>query len=209
MKNRPKTHLSVVLLALVIVTVAVAYFVGGRTGPQRVAESGQAATATHTPSYPSLVSPIYYNYDAMDRSLSLFPTEAFSPTNGAARLLTYAALDQWRGGSSPGTESHSPAWLVGIVADGLTVGDVMAWYTQQLPGGHPNPGQPVEGAFYVWDANSGDNMGQGVLNAASPRSFASLSALQGMSLTIEVATLPPPLPTAPPITPGAPTESPP
>ena len=77
-----------------------------------------------------------------------------------ARLVSYS--NYLRLFSRSDSESQGPVWIVGILSDGLTVGDITG-----DPKGHPHYSQskdPVSGSYLLWDANSGELIGSGVLD---------------------------------------------
>ncbi len=169
---------------------------------------------TETPEFPN---PILTAQEAISRSLALFPSSA-NPHGEVARLLTFNDLDQWRRGSSPGTAPQSPAWLVGILGDNLTMFGLTlprmgyaGLSDPQLPPDiateAPASDWPVEGAFYAWDANSGILVGEGVLSdpalvLGSYQSYASLVALPSNPLPISSATPYPTMTAFPTLLPG-------
>ncbi len=180
-----------------------------RGGPTPTIEGFLLLTPSPTPPYPD---PIYTEQQAIDRSLDRFP-EGYPPYGEVAILMPYSQLDAWRGGSSPKTQPDSPAWLVGILADGMTMFDVLLPWLGYAGLGDPNLPSSVpasaadsdwviEGLFYAWDANGGSLIGLGVLTnpsspmyTASSRSYESLLALPSHNMPIEPATpIPSPTP---------------
>lgn len=167
--------------------------------------SAQSAIATPEITFYTGITPLYADDEVISRTLKLFP-EGKNPHGAVARLLPYETVDDWRDASGPDVQPDSPAWLVGILGDNLTVEDIMSDYE---PGqaGVSGGDVAIEGAFYVWDANSGFLTGVGVLHPSGSRTYATLASLFSVPMTIEAATELPPYPTDTPPTPGAPTET--
>lgn len=141
---------------------------------------------------------IFSAQDAIERSLAHLPDGA-APTDVTARLTAFAEVDQWRQTSSPGIEGHAPAWLVGIRAAGMLKYDVLGpFISLDAQAGDEQPtdlnlglsalNTPVDGAFYVWDANGGYVVGAGVLVDGTALTFDSLSAVPDSPLPIVQAT---------------------
>lgn len=196
-------------LSALLAGLVVAQATRSNTQPQPGIVALQAETPTPTleppPEETSAViqdlEPIETEAEAIARSMNLFPTGHY-PHDAVARLNTYSVIDAWRHTTSPDTEQTSPAWLVGILGDTLTIRDLLS--DGSLNGGTPVwPADPVDGAFYVWDANGGWLAGQGILS--STLTYASLVAVPSLSLTITKATDLAPYPTLDPTsaTPGS------
>lgn len=178
-------------LFIAVLVCAGLYLVGlaAHRGPEAPPLSAQIPP----PEIVDYIWPLYDETQAISESLRIFPVDR-NPHDEVARLLMYSEIDEWRGISSVGMSPNSPAWLVGIRGDNLTVGDVMAGHSPGLDT-IPNADVAVDGAFYVWDANSGELAGVGVLHNQSDRNYASLASLQHQSLPVMAATALPPYPT--------------
>jgi len=149
------------------------------------------------PTYAEVVisgpEPIETSDEAIERSLAKFPASV-TPLDVVAKLCRFGAIDAWREASSE-TSPDSPAWLVGMRGEGLTAASVMfeGW---ENDGVNPFPTTPVDGAFYIWDANGGWQAGHGVLSGE--RTYESLLHVPTASIPITKATDSPPYPTSPP-----------
>jgi len=149
-----------------------------------------------TPHYEAF--PIFTAQEAISTALALYPTHR-SYYSETATLTTYEYVDAWRMTSSPGTQPHAPVWLVAIRSDGLHKYDVllldvlgyMGRDDPDLPQDLWNDtadDRPVEGAFYVLDANSGDVVGYGVLEAGTALEYQSAAAIPSVANPIASAT---------------------
>ena len=78
----------------------------------------------------------------------------------------------------------SPIWVVGILGEGLTLGDTLA-FPGEMAVDDP---EPVDGAFFLWDANSGAMVSSGALSTGSRFQYLDLIQLNDEALTILHAT---------------------
>lgn len=190
-----KRRYASVLIGILAVAL-IAGFWRGRSGPATEATQVTTGQETETPIPESPTSepaygPIYTSQEAIQRSTDLFPT-AFNPHGHFTALTTLQEIDSWRGTSSPDTEPHAPAWIVAILGDNLTVGDIP--FIKNF--GTPIHGeQTVQGMFFVWDANSGYNLGQGVLDGKGAFDYSVVTQIQTQHLSVVPATSLPPYPT--------------
>lgn len=158
-----------------------------------VIESAQGPTKTPDVTPTGFVHPIWTAQHAITRSLEAFP-DGFTPAGTHAVLITRSTLDiVWLGDSSVQGDPTAAIWLVGVQANGITANDVLGYSDREPFGtGTPLPQIPAEGAFYAWDAGSGDIVVEGALVAGSQYSYLNLIAVQGETPSIITAT--PPLP---------------
>jgi len=199
MKSRIRQSRDVVLVGLLIVAlVGILIVLHGPTGLSRTPTS-QGATETPTQESPD---PIYDAQDAINRSLARFPS-GHSPHAEEARLISLYDMEVWLAGVEPpqatpamgdfewdGTDPDDPVWLVGILGDGLTDGDIV-----RPPLGLEVEGaRPAPGGFYVWDANSGSLLVEGAFLEAGMQTYDTFVALASQPLQIVPAT---PVPTLP------------
>jgi hypothetical protein len=154
-----------------------------------------------SPTYFYLVHPIRTPEEALARSEASLPAGTKVVT-ATARLLDMATVDAWRGGSSYGMAASAPVWLVGMRTTGLTMGHFLRPNLTPSPLHSPLYHAEVEGVFYVWDANSGFNVGEGTLGGEWGREYSDIVAFVSQRLVITTATAQY-LPTPPFITPLA------
>jgi hypothetical protein len=136
---------------------------------------------------------------AIEASLEMFPGQAREPI---ARLVSARTLLQWTDYSalSPPEKTQvaadlpenerlpdpdKPVWLVAILGTDLTVGEILG---STAPGGDEDYPAPAEGAYYAWDANSGDLKEVGALPLGSAWTYASIAALSHEDIPIVRAT---------------------
>ncbi len=171
-----------------------------------VMRSGDTPAPAVTQDHTRFSEPIYNEDSALTTALSEFTYFDAEPTGSVVRLINYEVLRSWSEAQLAGAAPDAPVWLVGISADGMTGSDfdslVAAELGHESLDGSPVDGNgssiasgPIEGVYFVYDANSGQSMGGGVLDMASSRSFASIVALTSVIATIVPATEPPPYPT--------------
>lgn len=185
----------------VLVAVLIAGFWWGQTGgphlPPALGRPGQQQPETPTPPQPTqdpaeVYAPIFTDQDALARTLAELPQGIVAHTT-LTRLVTEDRFWEWNGGlpaSSAGSLLSDPVWIVGVISDGLKVSDVMFVFNG------PQASDPVEGAFYAWQANTGFLLAQGALAAQVPHSRAALAALPNQNLVIQLpAFVPTPEPT--------------
>lgn len=192
---RVSTSLSAVVVALAVLAVLTVTMPARGGSLLQVPDTATPAlteTETPPPETPATIQdldPIESAAEAIARSMELFPT-GHNARDAIARLSTYGVIDAWRHTRSPDTESHAPAWLVGILGDNLTINDIL--FDPSYNNGTPAwPAGNVEGGFYVWDANGGWRAGRGVLSATG-LSYSSLASLASIETTITKATELPP-----------------
>lgn len=147
---------------------------------------------------------------AVAKSIALDKALARRATNVVSRLVQYDTYRQWSsrqgGGQFYDPIPYGPVWIVAFEAPGLTLEAFNETIDSQL--GHDAgtalwPGTPsaadrpvpVEGAYYVWDASSGEGLGTGALLANTGPTFASIQALSDIVVTIVPASAVPPYPT--------------
>lgn len=183
-------HAGVLLMALAGVGVGVGYFVA-RSPVWRMTsvasqsvQQQQAETATPAPtehSIPALaIEPILDESEAVERALEVFP-EGHNTSATIVRLVTLDTVNQITGTSGSDFAPHVPVWVVGILGDNLTMGDVIG-----VPGVEPASQVPPIGIYYVFDANSG---GVVIVGAITDQSgFEMLVNLQTQVLPIASAT---------------------
>jgi hypothetical protein len=147
-------------------------------------------------SYPD---PIYNELDVITRSLALFPTD-HNNNSEIARLITRYDFDAWYEETTSfptaaptefdwsDVSPDAPVWLVAILGDDLTTADVV-----QMPAGQTAADTSgTTGAYYAWDANTGEVLGIGALEDSGPQSYDSISNLLSVAtLTVAPATEPP------------------
>jgi hypothetical protein len=182
---------------LVLLTLALMALMVIATSPHKRPTTAQIPTATGTSS--GEYAPIEDEDEAIELSLSLFPPIG-DPANPIARLVSLATYEDWvtlTGLSAPlqtqaasetqewGNENpDSPVWFVAIQGTGLTVRDVI-----QPPGGiELADDRVVDGAYYVWEANTGMLLAVGALVTGGDQSYTSIAVLPTESLTITQAT---------------------
>ena len=122
--------------------------------------------------------PLYTPSDAIARSLQDFPP-GHEPHSEVARLVSVATLEDWSGGGRSGWPPTTAAWLVAVLGESLTAQDVEPLFGRA---------DPVEGAYYAWDANSGVQVAGGLLGGRYPATYVSIVALRSESLAIHPAT---------------------
>jgi hypothetical protein len=101
-------------------------------------------------------------------------------TSALAISTTHAAADLWRGLSSK-ESPEAPVWIVGFDSPGLTLDALLDLPTS-------GTAEAISGAFYLWDADSGANMGIGALSATGNWSLAALMTLPDATVTVFYAT---------------------
>jgi hypothetical protein len=158
------------------------------------ATASAAATAAATAAVPAssnqwLPDPILDASAAISRSLNALP-DGYAVTQEAARLITWATYAEW--GQSVGDTkltASTPVWLVGFRGNGMVVGEIIA---AQL-GITVNDTRAAVGAFYCWDATSGNLVEWGGL--LTDQEYETLSELTSQTLRIAPATAYPAQPT--------------
>jgi hypothetical protein len=153
--------------------------------------------------------PIEHEEEAITLSEQRFPAHS-NPRSPIARLVSRETLERWLFytalSASEATAAEmtpewgdvdpdSPVWLVAILGTGLTVKDVIA----PPEGLDVSDSRAVDGAFYTWDANSGELMDEGGLVTGELHNYASIAALPTENISISEATQ---RPTWPPSTMG-------
>ena len=136
--------------------------------------------------YVSDPEPIINAELAIEKSLAKLPAD-ISPSETVARLITGEKFSA-RFGIYSGLK-RGPVWVVAILAPDLVAGQVMGDPLDD-PILYPGSNDPVPGALYGWDANSGRNF----LTSANvdEAQFAEISQLVSQNLLIELATPLPP-----------------
>jgi len=114
--------------------------------------SGQPPTDVPSSELDPYAQPIYDADEAVARTLAALPMD-ITVTQVAARLVSSSTLQaEWTEDDVTSWIDDAPLWLVGVVADGLEVGEV----TQVIPGMQlVEDSDVVPGAYMVWNANSG------------------------------------------------------
>lgn len=198
---RPSTRGAILAVALLLLVAALGWLTG-RPSPSRLSPLPQQG--------PTETAPTYY-HDPIETEGEAYLVAGRYVPNGVvfdeefARLVTMQIADDWRGvdGFYTHENPQTPVWIVALLGDGLTVADILPDWE-----GFNASVEPVEGAFYMFDANSAARIGWGALESDSPQNETTLRALQNMALPIVPATEAPPLPSSPPTVPGSPTVTP-
>jgi hypothetical protein len=182
------------MLVVVMCIVVVSGYVINQTSWQTLITAQGMATATPTV-FPGPAQPIYSAPTALARSMSMFPA-GFDVDESVVRSLTSIHASAWLQGPmvgvlateraaliAEGTQESSfgndrPNWLVGLKGEGLTVDDVIP-----MPGG-VGDSSPVEGAFYLWDANSGSIISVGALDQMTWTNFDTLYSMSSDEFVI-------------------------
>ena len=133
--------------------------------------------------------PIYDADDALARSLEHL-SKGLVPVQVVVRQLRLEAADIWIGSRTNDFSSSEPVWLVGIVAEGLEVGDVLRG--AGLPS---SDDREAVGAFFLWDAAGGHTIAEGALLDSAD--LATMARLADERLPI-TATTPEAIPTLDP-----------
>ncbi len=188
------------LVGAILLAGMVGYILGSptdRVGGVRSAQEPDPPTSTpadartSTPGvYPN---PIYTAEDAIARSLARFPP-GHSPHSEIARLVSNYTLEVWlrrypgqptpakEEGNWGDTNPDGPVWFVGILGEGLTDAEILSVPFDL------GPGISAPGAYYGWDATTGDLVVEGAFLDSGSQSYADLAALADEPLPIEPAT---------------------
>lgn len=197
-------YLAVLGLAAAIVLLALAFGQGWSLAPLGGRSLFEEATATEPP-YPTYAAaPVFSATDAISRSIASLPP-GFAHSAVVTRLISDGTLTSWRrGAASPFVPDESPVWLVGLAVGNMTVGQAMP--REYGPGAipaYPAPDDPlaytaqtltalsvmpVQGMYFAWNANSGDQLGMGVLGPPWPQTLESIAALPEEVIPITAAT---------------------
>jgi hypothetical protein len=189
--SRDGSNLLRVATLLVVSTAALLTGVGAaRYSGLTTAQSNPTPTATDEPVAtftPDFVDVMDSETDAITRSLNRFPDGA-NPHGAIARLVPLATLRTWSGIVEFDFADHVPVWITAVLGDNMQFKHVV-----RLPGVQSEDSRAIAGAWYAWDANSGDLIAEGALITLTP--YADLQQLTSQSMSIMPATLPPPEPT--------------
>lgn len=176
MKMSPSTEAATLKLAVVLLFVQ---HVGPvALGPTPAVHAAEEHATVRDLRPPSNARRIPNSETAIRETLELLPAE-FDYHSIVARQVSREALQAgWY--ISPDTESASwlpegPLWIVGALAEGLTVDDVIL-----LPDGARigvDDASAVAGAFALWEASSGDLLESGALEDEQSFSHPRLLAL--------------------------------
>lgn len=138
--------------------------------------------------------PLLTTQEAISQTLLRFP-EGHQPHSEIARLISKPTLySVWFEGDSLPSDSEEmswPVWLVGVLGNDLTLGD-----TLDFPSGTGvvTDTTPVDGMYYVWEANTGYPVAAGGLISTTYRSYDTLVSILDEPVPIVQPTLPPPPP---------------
>lgn len=178
------------MLSITLVVAATGVAVGARIAPSGAPTTARVLQQGPPANVDPYANPILTAADAISRTLDLLPADVV-PTASTARLVSRMSLaQQWfrelDGNGLPRVDwmTAGPMWLVGVNAGGLTVDDTII-----IPGGDKAGDQSsVDGAFMLWDANSGRLKSSGALLASSFNTYGNLEALSDELLPISQAT---------------------
>lgn len=128
--------------------------------------SGPTTAQSPTPTPPPTgapdpyARPIFTADDAITRTLATLPEGALVQSV-EARLVTSGTLNVlWFQEDNPAWMGSSPLWIVVVSSETLALGDTI----QALPGAPlVSDPTPVDGAFVIWDASSGEMVSSGSL----------------------------------------------
>lgn len=184
-------------ILLLTVTSLTVFIVSTRS--RKWAVPGHGGIPEETTATPVLADPIYTEATAIARSLNHFPAD-HTHTAVVARRLSRLSAMQWLNGpyaaswstelsegravatSDPPEDLTVPCWLVGIQGSGLVVNDVI-----DIPGGVQDS-SPVEGKFFLWNANSGEMLVAGALDPSTWTTFAAISEITNAPIPISPMT---------------------
>jgi hypothetical protein len=178
--------LALPLLAAVMVVLALVLRWLAAAQP-RIGEADSATTPIGVYS-----QAIFEAEDALYRSLAYFPAD-HNPHSGVTRLVSLYTFEAWLAGrvgsATPsreegnweGTSPDVPVWLVAILGDGLADTDILDTDLAVTP-------VPAPGAFYAWDASSGDLLTIGTLVVTGYQTYSSVVNLPSEPLAIYRAT---------------------
>jgi len=189
-----KRHVSVLIGMLGVALIAGLWF-GQRGSPAALVTTGrpsQQETETPTPESTEepveVYEPILTAQDAISRSLQVLrPDQTVTETLVARMPITVAYA--WAGMEDPSADLDLAAWVVGFRVDNLRYYDVVSLAYFGYRGlDDPNMSEEdraifaendrlVEGAFYIWNAETGVLVVRGVLGETvlgNSRSIASL-----------------------------------
>lgn len=168
------------------VAIGLAMVAGFALARYKDASSGIGTGQSATPTPQVFPHPMLDASDALDRSVDRFP-EGTSPHGELVRLVSCQTFSDTIRTLSPSWEPHVPLWVVAMLGDDLTVNDVL---DSPVPPGDANDEDPAAiGAYYVWDANSGQLAAEFAIT--DYERYSQLAALQDEALHIAAATKPP------------------
>jgi hypothetical protein len=135
---------------------------GAATHAPEAEDAADALTSPISDPTPSLsINPIFSEAEAISATLAFFPPGhgLHSAVGRLIKLETYTAMS---GRQAFDYEPHVPIWMVAVLADVLTLSEVIS-----LPGAPSENSTAAVGAYFLWDANSGYLIGKGAFGALS------------------------------------------
>jgi hypothetical protein len=192
-----KRRYASVLIGILAVAL-VAGFWRGRSDPATEVTAGQE-TETPTPGTPTpeptptsstdgavVASPIFTEIDAVARSIDRLPSPfGESVINRVARLVSGDTIDDyWFDGDMVSRNDDDAYWLVGLRTEGLTV-EALFPMPDGIYSGTP---RPIDGAFYVWEAGSGEMISSGGLSSDVLHNYSRIQLLTAEPVPIVTTT---------------------
>ncbi len=189
------------LAALIALVVALGLRMGAEPQPWPSAPRAQAdSTPTMEPLPTSdFPNPVFTDQDALQRCLAYLGIA--TPNDAVVRLVIHQTLCVWQLApvgvedqlpgcpnefTPPEFDPDDPAWVVGVLADGLTNASLARLVVEEEL--LPQTVVPVPGAYCAWDANSGLLAGFGSLSATPPIEYGSIASPPNEQLSILPAT---------------------
>jgi hypothetical protein len=164
--------------------------------PHAQAESTPTMEPLPTSDFPN---PIFTDQDSLLRCLEYLGIT--TPNDAVVRLVSHHTLCVWLLApvgiedelqgcpddfTPPEFNPDHPAWIVGILADGLTNATLAGLAVEEEF--LPETVVPLPGAYCAWDANSGLLAGFGSLSPTPPIDYGSIASLPNEQLSILPAT---------------------